>query len=137
MVMLMGTASAMGFGQFDEANQKGANDSATRDNPFANAVGMIGWRNLAAKENDFDDWIPGDWGYILSNSRTPEQFREGENIIYVGGGQAWGHSSSRLDSVKSLEQWYTDVAKWNNNAGAKVTRQRTYPKLGLEGYGEA
>jgi hypothetical protein len=39
-----------------------------------------------------DDWVPGDWGYITNTGkRNKNGGTTGENIIYLGNGQWWGH----------------------------------------------
>ncbi len=80
---------------------------------------------------DRDDWVPGDWGYIENTAhiegKTPAG-REGQNLIYVGGGQFWGHPAGR----KTLNDWICYILKeWNGKP--ELQNWRTYTKMGLEG----
>ena len=77
------------------------------------------------------DWIPGDWGYI-TNINSPAKGGtpglEGENIIYTGTDQFWGHFSSG-NTYRTLQQWFDDVKSWNG--GAKTEKMRRRPTIGL------
>jgi hypothetical protein len=79
-----------------------------------------------------DDWVPGDWGYI--KNRAFRQGRsaagtEGENVIYVGGRQFWGHPRGN----KTLEEWMCHIQKMNGNTGQpELTKSRKYTAVGLD-----
>jgi len=80
---------------------------------------------------DTTDWIPGDWGYITNTKFPPggQVGLEGENIIYVGKDQFWGHFGPGLE-YKTLKQWFDQVKSWHG--GASIDTQRTSPTAGLE-----
>jgi hypothetical protein len=79
-----------------------------------------------------DDWIPGDWGYI-KNDNFPrpggKPGLEGENIIYVGLDQYWGHFTDK-NEYKTLQQWFDQVKGWHG--AATITGSRRYPLRGLD-----
>ena len=59
-------------------------------------------------------WIPGDAAYIDNLSATKTQNQaiwpaglEGENILYVGGGNFWGHFPGK--SIYTLDEWIKKV----------------------------
>ena len=78
-----------------------------------------------------DDWIPGDWGYIL-NTMFPASGGtvglEGENIIYTGKDKFWGHFGPGIE-YKLLTEWFDQVKSWNGGALTETTRKR--PDIGL------
>jgi hypothetical protein len=81
--------------------------------------------------NEANDWIPGDWGYI-ENTKFPAGGTpglEGENIIYVGLDKFWGHFGPGIE-YKTLKQWFDQVYSWNK--GAEIEDTRKYPTKGLE-----
>ena len=85
----------------------------------------------------FNDWIPGDWGYIKSYIVNPSPGLEGENIIYVGKNLFWGHFSS-VHKPQSLKAWIARVATWEQHKVPKAKRgmaelvgRRKYPVKGL------
>ncbi|MEN6375918.1 MAG: DUF4157 domain-containing protein [Smithella sp.] len=79
-----------------------------------------------------DDWVPGDWGYIENKAYKEGQSRpgtEGENIIYIGGRQFWGHPSGN----KTFNEWMCYIQKMNNNTGKpELKKWRKYTALGLD-----
>jgi RHS repeat-associated protein len=86
------------------------------------------------------DWIPGDWGYIRNPSRDErEDAREGENIIYLGRDQFWGHGGDppiqELGTVQGNRGgtgWLGVVNSWGRRP-AILEPDRAYPSLGLDG----
>jgi hypothetical protein len=85
--------------------------------------------------HDESDWISGDAGYVTNKMAPPGQDIGllGENIIYVGSGQFWGHFSGNL-TYRTLAEWKAEVAKWNGGgaaAAAEVDSKREYPMTGL------
>ncbi len=77
-------------------------------------------------------WIPGDAGYIFNDNFDEETWGagyQGENVIYVGKGQFWGHindkaaNAARLgtsvrdaQTVQTGELWFRDINKyWRGN----------------------
>jgi hypothetical protein len=82
---------------------------------------------------DKDDWVPGDWGYI-TNIKFPAvggiPGLEGENIIYTGGGQFWGHFNPGLE-YKTLDGWIAEVNSFTPPTEARLEDQRTSTQVGL------
>ncbi|CAN7554144.1 eCIS core domain-containing protein [Mesorhizobium sp. LjNodule214] len=84
---------------------------------------------------DETDWVAGDAGYI-----TNTKFQQGadigllgENIIYTGSGQFWGHFSDNV-TYKSLAGWKGAVASWHGRGAAdaaEVDPKREIPMTGL------
>ncbi len=78
------------------------------------------------------DWVPGDWGYIENGDYVEgrsEPGTDGENIIYIGGRQFWGHPQGN----KTLEAWIGYVRSWNGNTGRpELAKWRKYTAVGLE-----
>lgn len=83
--------------------------------------------------SDKDDWVPGDWGYI-KNIKFPATGGipglEGENIIYVGGGQFWGHFNPGLE-YKTLDGWIKQVNDFKPPTEAELKSTRKITKVGL------
>lgn len=79
---------------------------------------------------DKTDWIPGDKGYIenVKFMDKPVDGQEGENLIYTGYRQYWGHISDE-NTYKSLDEWFNLVKSWNGEA--KISDTRVRPKTGL------
>ena len=78
------------------------------------------------------DWVPGDWGYIKNTkfSNKPEDVGlEGENIIYVGFLQFWGHFTG-TNTYRMLNEWFDEVKGWNG--GASILSHRDHPTKGLQ-----
>jgi hypothetical protein len=111
-------------------------------NPHLYAIGcsaakdltMLGGSRGAELSNvpssDENDWIAGEAGYIENT-----KFREGadmaflgENIIYMGSGQFWGHFIDNV-TFKMLPEWNIMVARWNGSS--KVDTKRQLPMTGL------
>ncbi|MEM1408025.1 MAG: hypothetical protein AAGG59_14690, partial [Bacteroidota bacterium] len=79
-----------------------------------------------------DDWIPGDWGYILNTKFSgleKDVGLEGENIIYAGNDLFWGHFGPG-NEYKTLKEWFDKVKSWHG--GALIESDRDYPSVGLE-----
>ena len=64
-------------------------------------------------------FIPGDLGYIanaksaLYGGPNGNNGEEGENIIYLGNGQFFGHNSGKpKDKLKSLKSWEGYIDRW-------------------------
>ena len=91
--------------------------------------GMLGEDSSA----DIDDWVPGDWGYI-KNVKFPAvggiPGLEGENIIYVGKEQFWGHFNPGLE-YKSLAGWIAEVNAFTPPTEAQLKNVRRFTKVGL------
>ncbi|MGO4836513.1 DUF4157 domain-containing protein, partial [Rhizobiaceae sp. 2RAB30] len=84
---------------------------------------------------DESDWVAGEAGYITNAAykQGADIGLLGENIIYVGGGQFWGHFSDNV-TYKSLDDWKKTVAGWHGGgaaAAAKVDPKRELPMTGL------
>lgn len=77
-----------------------------------------------------DDWIPGDWGYILNTKFPPGGTvgLEGENIIYTGKDKFWGHFGPGIE-YKLLTEWFDEVKAWHG--GALTRTHRTRPTIGI------
>jgi len=79
-----------------------------------------------------DDWAPGDWGYIENKGYKPGKSaagHEGENIIYVGKGQFWGHPQGQ----KTMKGWEDFIKLWDNKTGKPALwDMRKYTLVGLE-----
>lgn len=101
----------------------------------ATEITMVGGAKspyLINSSSDKTDWVPGDWGYIENDkfSGKPDDVGlEGENLIYVGNDQFWGHFTGK-NTYRTLKEWFDEVKGWNG--GATVTNQRNYPKKGLQ-----
>jgi len=82
---------------------------------------------------DNNDWIPGDWGYIHNQGNMAaggNSATEGENIIYVGLGQYWGHLGDGL-KYQTLPQWVKEVEDFNAGTPS-VEPTRKGPTAGLD-----
>jgi RHS repeat-associated protein len=143
-----------GVSQFDALNDLNSNPAkyviacyfatwATELGGIANALGKQAFDKLNLdtlmrndSSDDKNDWIPGDWGWIMNTNfkqgrDTPGL--EGENIIYTGGGQFWGHFGPG-NTYQSLDDWMKDVRSWPN-AASKLGTRRTGPSVGLQSNG--
>ena len=87
-------------------------------------------------------WIPGDWGYIHNKANTTMRAVnlgfEGENIIYLGNNEFWGHLSPKV-TILPLNIWLEEVSKWGTDGrgagdirGSEVYFYRLYPWIGLK-----
>ncbi|MET0576358.1 MAG: DUF4157 domain-containing protein, partial [Mesorhizobium sp.] len=84
---------------------------------------------------DETDWVAGESGYIVNTAfkQGADIGLLGENIIYVGGAQFWGHFSDDV-TYKSLDGWKKTVAGWHGQgapAAAKLDPKRELPMTGL------
>ncbi len=81
---------------------------------------------------DESDWIAGESGYVENTMCQGKCSAEllGENLIYTGSGQFWGHFSDRV-TYKTLAEWKALVASWNG--GSKTDNKRELPTTGLAG----
>lgn len=99
----------------------------------ATSITMFAGSGLAniVKDNGVadSDWIPGDWGYI-TNTKFPGSpvGNEGENIIYTGGQQFWGHYTGS-NTYRTLDEWRDAVRSWDGGERLESHRQR--PDTGL------
>ena len=124
LVMLYGISQALG---------SGFNEYAKSHN-FINGEGNLnpGFEQIKVGTSDrIGDWVPGDWGYIENSSPDPAPGEEGENIIYLGADNYWGHGLGADAGVKPLqgaESWYEVVQGWGK---AYITDARISPSLGL------
>jgi hypothetical protein len=76
------------------------------------------------------DWVPGESGYIKNEGWDGVAAGlEGENIIYMGGKEYWGHFGSE-QSVKPYAKWFEMVDGWNS--AAKLQPDRNWPSKGLK-----
>lgn len=96
---------------------------------FVAGSGSSSYKELNTNQ---DDWVPGDWGYIENKAYKDGQSKpgtEGENIIYTGGRQFWGHPGGN----KPINEWMCHIQKWNNNTGKpQLEKWRKYTGLGLD-----
>jgi hypothetical protein len=75
------------------------------------------------------DWVPGESGYIENEAWDGTPGREGENIIYLGGKEFWGHVGDEK-GVKPFQEWFTMVFNWK--LAAKLRPDRNWPSKGLK-----
>lgn len=77
------------------------------------------------------DWIPGEAGYIKNDGWEQHQRPglEGENIIYMGGKDFWGHFENDI-AVKTYTKWFEQVNDWDK--AAKLQPDRNWPRKGLK-----
>jgi|GEM_PF-1732549 len=105
----------------------------------ATALTMVGGSKGPVVNDDGggnDDWIPGDWGYIHNQGNMDNggnTATEGENIIYVGKDQFWGHLGSGL-KYQTLPQWIKQVDDFNGGTPV-VEATRKGPTAGLDSSG--
>ncbi|MCP5086625.1 MAG: DUF4157 domain-containing protein [Rhodobacteraceae bacterium] len=77
----------------------------------------------------WDDWIPGDWGYISNQGAgTIKAGQEGENIVSLGQGKFWAHYDPDTP-IQTLTVLFDMVEGWNGKA--QLETQRTIPTAGL------
>ena len=114
-----------------------------------NKYGSPGWGYVAKQfiaganvSDKWNDWIPGDVGYIDNTDPAAGPLTTGENIIYLGDHKYWGHvptppsimplggnSSSPNDGT-----WFGRIMGWNEGSGKPVVgSNRQYPNVGLAG----
>lgn len=95
-------------------------------------VAGSGSSNYKQRNTTPDDWVPGDWGYIENKAYQEKRSKpgtEGENIIYIGGRQFWGHPGGN----KTFNEWMCHIGKMNNNTGKPQLKEwRKYTSLGLD-----
>jgi hypothetical protein len=85
-------------------------------------------REVEQTVSDDHDWIPGESGYIKNLAYDGRPGLEGENIIYVGGREFWGHFAAEI-AIKPYQQWFETVSLWNGSAQLDPTRN--WPGKGL------
>ncbi len=83
-------------------------------------------RNISSADND--DWIPGDWGYVLNENNSTNPAEVGENIIYVGKDLFWGHLGGK-NIYEPLQEWHDIVESWDGSAA--IQDQRIITSVGL------
>lgn len=99
------------------------------------AGGSQGAKFRNQPSQDENDWVAGDAGYV-TNKVFPageDVGLLGENIIYVGSGQFWGHFSGNL-TYRTLTEWKAEVARWNGGGApgaSEVDSKRESPMTGL------
>jgi len=111
-------------------------------NPQQYAIGCAAATDLTMKggskgaaiinkpSSDIGDWVAGDAGYI-ENTKFPAGAGSGvlgENLIYTGNGQFWGHLPG-TQTYRTLPEWIQEVQSWHG--GAKVDDKREMPATGL------
>lgn len=77
-----------------------------------------------------NDWVPGDAGYIDNITITDKMdgARTGENVIYLGQGQFWGHGQGE----KTWSDMKSTVDEWSPKLNdISVHDRRSGPKIGL------
>lgn len=79
----------------------------------------------------WNDWVPGDWGYIDNPVKTNDAAILGENIVYIGDGKFWAHYPGSLGS-DTLEELVNEVSSWNSENSYFLSPTREYPQAGLE-----
>jgi hypothetical protein len=74
-------------------------------------------------------WIPGDRGGFINVQQTePQTGEEGENVIYLGAGEFWGHGGG----TRTEEEWFREIDGWDNGRGIPWTRPFVeFPTNGL------
>ena len=87
-------------------------------------------------------FIPGDWGYIINLSReeNPKNWSNGlagENIIYLGNKQFWGHFGDENKNIFTIEKWFHKIRGWTSKdekeQGRPELRERIdFPTTGLK-----
>ncbi|MEI7836470.1 MAG: RHS repeat-associated core domain-containing protein, partial [Planctomycetota bacterium] len=136
--------------------QKGIADSMGAADYNA-MVGAGGNGLTSVSTNSAEDWIAGDWGYVLNNygmypgvTQDKNAFynggREGENIIFIGFDKYgmersfWGQGFFG-PKTQTLSQWMSAVAGWGGKWGgsypkgkprAELMPERSVPGRGLE-----
>jgi hypothetical protein len=76
------------------------------------------------------DWVPGESGFI-ENQNWDGNYpgRMGQNLIYMGGKEYWGHLPGK-NHVKPYKKWFDMVQSWNQ--AAKLLPDRNWPSKGLK-----
>lgn len=79
-----------------------------------------------------NDWVPGEWGYIKNTTHikgvSPDG-HEGENLIYTGSGQYWGHPAG----LKTMAGWLAHVRQFDSGKGVpQISDWRRVPAAGLD-----
>jgi hypothetical protein len=94
------------------------------------AGGSKGAKFADKPTSDEGDWVAGEAGYV-ENTKFPKGADIGllgENIIYTGSGQFWGHFTGSI-TFRTLAEWKKMVASWHG--GSKVDSKRELPMTGL------
>lgn len=95
------------------------------------AGGSKGAKFADKPSSDETDWVAGESGYV-ENTKFPAGSTNigvlGENIIYTGSGQFWGHFTGSV-TFRTLPDWKKMVASWHG--GSKVDTKRELPMTGL------
>lgn len=96
-----------------------------------------GWNSYeqinATGDDDWDDWVPGDWGALRNNNKNAGIAGQ-ENIIYVGDDLFWGNISRPNDQRINPQSWWIDFMK-STGEGARsptLSTRRRFPKDGLQ-----
>ena len=94
------------------------------------AGGSKGARFIDMPSTDETDWVAGESGYVENTKFPPgaDIGVLGENIIYTGSGQFWGHLPGDV-TYRTLADWKAAVARWHG--GSKVDTKRELPTTGL------
>lgn len=84
------------------------------------------------------DWIPGDAGYIWNREPGPKDpSLGGENVIYVGKDQFWGHMSG-VTTTKTMVEWLKLVTSWGSllkspgTTAPEIDENVEFPGAGLD-----
>ena len=79
-----------------------------------------------------DRLIPGDWVYLDNRTANTTPGLEGENLIYMGKGEYWGHLSGTR-TIRPLGYWKSQMQSWEGGTGLPVLNPSiAYPGTGLE-----
>ncbi len=122
-VLLRGISRAIGQDAYNKNAKAPLNPfSLGSVMPWLNQDDPVGW----------DDWVPGDWGYIINTKWDPKDphqaGQEGENIVYLGQGKFWGHINASV-MIRTKEEWMDIVRVWGE---AEPASWRRYPRVGLQ-----
>jgi len=115
-------ASFVGKEEFDRINPTGSF-------PVGAARSWLSRRH-APSVNDWNEWVPGDWGYLKAFN-TSGRGLQGENLIYLGGGLFWGHGAS--SPIMTAQDWIDFWANISNPPTPPILlTRRDFPGEGLQ-----
>src|SRR6056297_3499176 len=90
------------------------------------------WGALRNSPVKSGDWIPGDAGFIENENYVDgDHGTQGENIIYLGKGNYYGHHPG--ETVRKHPGWMQAVRDMNGGTGApKDINRRWWPTQGVK-----